>query len=187
MWVQSIEIHSTLKSRGANPVMAQSKKGNAIRDLSSLDVTVMLPLNNAHGKETSTLDDASLTALLDMAFYARGIDRGAIAFLTALDHNASYGSPNFMWFKASRESFVYIDRIIVSSSARGQGIARLLYDDLFTAAKQAGHDRVVCEVNIEPANLVSAAFHAAMGFDGVVKAAIHNATKTVRYLEKTLR
>ena len=75
--------------------MAKSKKGNAIHDLSSLDVTVMLPLNNAHGKETSTLDDASLTALLDMAFYARGIDRGAIAFLTALDHNASYGSPNF--------------------------------------------------------------------------------------------
>ncbi len=167
--------------------MAQSKKGNAIRDLSSLDVTVMLPLNNAHGKETSTLDDASLTALLDMAFYARGIDRGAIALLIALDHNASYGSPNFLWFKASRESFVYIDRIIVSSSARGQGIARLLYDDLFTAAKQAGHDRVVCEVNIEPANLVSAAFHAAMGFDGVGQTAIHNATKTVRYLEKTLR
>jgi predicted GNAT superfamily acetyltransferase len=167
--------------------MAQSKKGNAIHDLSSLDVTVMLPLNNAHGKETSTLDDASLTALLDMAFYARGIDRGALAFLTVLDHNASHGSPNFMWFKASRESFVYIDRIIVPSSARGQGIARLLYDDLFTAAKQAGHGRVVCEVNIEPANLVSAAFHAAMGFDGVGQAAIHNATKTVRYLEKTLR
>jgi hypothetical protein len=29
-----------------------------------------------------------------MAFYARGIDWGAIAFLIALDHNASYGSPN---------------------------------------------------------------------------------------------
>ncbi len=68
MWVQSIEIHSTLKARGANPVMAQSEKGNAIHDLSSLDATDMLPLNNAHGKETSTLDDASLTALLDMAF-----------------------------------------------------------------------------------------------------------------------
>jgi predicted GNAT superfamily acetyltransferase len=54
--------------------MAKSKKGNAIHDLSSLDATVMLPLNNAHAKETSMLDDASLTALLDMAFFARGID-----------------------------------------------------------------------------------------------------------------
>ena len=168
-------------------MMAQSRKGNAIHDLSSLDAAFMLPLNNTHAKETSTLDDASLTALLDMAFYARGIDRGAIAFLIALDHNARYVNPNFLWFKASRESFVYIDRVIVSSSARGQGIARLLYDDLFSAAKQAGHDRMVCEVNIEPPNLVSDTFHAAMGFDGVGQAAIHNGTKTVRYLEKILR
>ena len=167
--------------------MAQSRKVNAIHDLSSLDATVILSLNNAHAKETSALDDASLTALLDMAFYARGIDRGATAFLIALDHNASYTSPNFMWFKASRESFLYIDRIIVSRSARGLGIARFLYDDLFAAAKQAGHDRVVCEVNIEPPNLVSEAFHVALGFDGVGQATIHNGTKTVRYFEKTLR
>ena len=127
----------------------------------------MLPLNNAHAKETSALDDASLTALLDMAFYARGIDRGATAFLIALAHNAPYESPNYLWFKAARESFVYIDRIIVLSSARGRGIARLLYNDLFAAARTAGHDRVVCEVNIDPPNLVSEAFHATMGFQRV--------------------
>jgi predicted GNAT superfamily acetyltransferase len=159
----------------------------AIHDLRLLDTTIILSLNNEHAQETSALDDSGLTALLDMAFYARGVDRGATAFLIALDHNASYGSPNFMWFKASRESFVYIDRIIVSSAARGLGIARLLYDDLFARAKQAGHDQVVCEVNIEPPNLVSEAFHAAMGFDGVGQATIYDGTKTVRYFQKTLR
>jgi predicted GNAT superfamily acetyltransferase len=160
---------------------------HAIHDLRLLDTTIILSLNNEHAQETSALDDSGLTALLDMAFYARGVDRGATAFLIALDHNASYGSPNFMWFKASRESFVYIDRIIVSSAARGLGIARLLYDDLFARAKQAGHDQVVCEVNIEPPNLVSEAFHAAMGFDGVGQATIYDGTKTVRYFQKTLR
>jgi uncharacterized protein len=167
-------------------VVEQNTQVNAIHNLSPLDVTILLPLNNAHAKETSTLDDASFTALLEMAFYARGIDRGATAFLIALDRNASYGSPNFLWFQAARASFVYIDRIIVSSSARGRGIARLLYDDLFAAARNAGHDRVVCEVNIDPPNLVSEAFHAAMGFEPVGEATIHNGTKTVRYLEKTL-
>src|SRR3984957_2630191 len=106
--------------------MAKNRQINTIHNLSPLDVTIMLPLNNAHAKETSALDDASFTALLDMAFYARGVDRGATAFLIALDHNASYGSPNFLWFKAARASFIYIDRIIVSSAARGLGIARLL-------------------------------------------------------------
>ena len=159
---------------------------HAIHDLRLFDTAIILSLNNEHAQETSTLDDSGLTALLEMAFYARGVDRGATAFLIALDHNASYGSPNFVWFKASRESFVYIDRIIVSRAARGLGIARLLYYDLFARAKQAGHDRVVCEVNIEPPNLVSEAFHVAMGFDGVGQATIYDGTKTVRYFQKML-
>jgi uncharacterized protein len=167
--------------------VALDKKANAICYLSSVDATAILSLNNTHAKETSALDDASLKTLLDMAFYARGIDRGATALLIALEYNAAYVSPNFMWFKASRESFVYIDRIIVSISARGQGIARVLYEDLLAAAKRAGHDRVVCEVNIEPPNPVSEAFHVAMGFEEVGQATIHNGTKTVRYFEKILR
>ena len=162
-------------------------KVSEIGDLSSLDAAIMLPLNNAHAEETSALDAASLTALLDLAFYARGIDRGATALLIALDQNAGYNSPNFLWFKACRESFVYIDRIIISRAARGQGLARSLYEDLFAAAKHAGHDRVVCEVNIDPPNRISEAFHAALGFAPVGEAAIHNATKTVRYLERVLR
>jgi uncharacterized protein len=144
-------------------------------------------LNNTNAKETSALDNAGLKSLLDMAFYARGIDRGATALLIALEHNAAYVNPNFMWFQASRESFVYIDRIIVSISARGQGIARVLYEDLIAAAKRGGHDRVVCEVNIEPPNPVSEALHVAMGFEAIGQATIHNGTKTVRYFERMLR
>jgi uncharacterized protein len=167
--------------------VALDERGNAIFDLSSLDPTAVLLLNNTNAKETSALDGGSLKTLLDMAFYARGIDRGATALLIALENNAGYASPNFMWFKESRESFVYIDRIIVSISARGQGMARVLYEDLIAAAKRAGHDRVVCEVNIEPPNPVSEAFHVAMGFEPVGQATIHNGTKTVRYFEKMLR
>jgi uncharacterized protein len=177
-----------LKSRGvkANTIVAENRRANTIHDLSACDANIILPLNNAHAKETSALDNASLAALLDMAFYARGIDQGATAFLIAFDQNASYGSPNFLWFKAARESFIYIDRVIVASAARGLGIARSLYNDLFAMAKRAGHDRVVCEVNIEPPNLASEAFHVAMGFDGVGEGTIHNGTKTVRYFEKIL-
>ena len=167
--------------------MALDESRNAICDLSSLDATSVLLLNNTNAKETSVLDDSRLKTLLDMAFYARGIDRGATAFLLALEDSATYVNPNFMWFQASRQSFVYIDRIIVSISVRGQGIARVLYEDLFAAAKRGGHERVVCEVNIEPPNPVSEVFHVAMGFDAVGQATIHNGMKTVRYFEKILR
>jgi predicted GNAT superfamily acetyltransferase len=159
---------------------------NAIDHRSALDTSAILALSNLHAKETSSLDDTSLKKLLDLAFYARGIRGGATAFLIALDQNAIYDNPNFSWFKQSRESFIYIDRIIVERSARGQGIARILYEDLFAAAKQAGHVRVVCEVNIHPPNPASEAFHMAIGFVGVGHATIHHGAKTVRYFEKAL-
>jgi predicted GNAT superfamily acetyltransferase len=146
----------------------------------------VLALNNEHAKETSLLDEGSLAGLLKMAFYAEGVDRGATAFLIALDQGANYVNPNFNWFLSRYTSFVYIDRIIVASSARGRGLARMLYEDLFTRAKASGHERVVCEVNLEPPNPASDAFHAALNFTEVGQASIHNGTKTVRYFEKLL-
>ncbi|AXC13928.1 acetyltransferase, GNAT family [Acidisarcina polymorpha] len=166
--------------------MALDESGCNIHDLSLLDAAAVLLLNNRNAKETSALDPAGLTRLLNMAFYVRGLDLGATAFLIALDHNAAYVNPNFLWFKASLTSFVYIDRIVVSSLARGSGIGRVLYADLFAAAKRSGHDRVVCEVNVEPPNLASEAFHLAMGFEEIGQATIHDGTKVVRYFKKTL-
>jgi predicted GNAT superfamily acetyltransferase len=100
---QFVETHSRVMAREGAKVVARSKRVHALNELSSLDPTVVLSLNNAHAKETSELAEASLAALLEMAFYARGIDRGTTAFLIALDHNAPYANPNFKWFKATRE------------------------------------------------------------------------------------
>lgn len=155
-------------------------------DLTPTDIPAILSLNNVHVAETSWLDETGMRALLKMAFYARGIDGGATALLLALDQNAPYQNPNIEWFKAARETFVYIDRIIVAESARGQGLARLLYEDLFATARQAGYQRVVCEVNLDPPNPASDAFHEKMGFVEVGQASIHGGTKTVRYFEKIL-
>ena len=88
-----------------------------IDDRDVLYETSILALNNAHASETSLLTETSLAQLLDMAFYARGVDRGRTAFLIALEQGADYWSPNFHWFREARERFVYIDRIIVADSA----------------------------------------------------------------------
>src|SRR5271154_3809826 len=155
-------------------------------DLGFLDASTTLQLNNAHAKETSELDLVRLTTLLDLACYARGIDQGKTAFLIALDHTAPYQNPNFAWFKSAYQSFVYIDRIVVAESARGQGIARLLYEDLFAAAHRAGVPGIVCEVNLEPPNPASDAFHLAMGLKKFEKAVLYDGAKTVNYFAKNL-
>jgi uncharacterized protein len=145
----------------------------------------LLALNNAHAQELSWLEPARLRHLVSQAFLARRIGN-LDAFLLAFDQGADYDSPNFLWFRSRYLRFVYVDRIVVAASARGRGRARRLYQDLFEHAESAGHERVVCEVNISPPNPASDAFHAALGFVEVGSASVHEGSKTVRYLSRAL-
>jgi uncharacterized protein len=161
-------------------------KDDLLRSLSAGDADRILDLNNEHDVETSLLDLPAAERLLAMCFYAKGIGLGARGFLLALDQDAAYDNQNFHWFRARFERFVYIDRIIVAQDARGQGLARLMYEDLFAEAKTAGHVRVVCEVNIDPPNEGSLAFHRSMGFVALADVAVKGGSKRVRYLVKEL-
>lgn len=145
----------------------------------------LLVLNNAHAQELSWLEPERLQHLVKQAFLARRIGN-LDAFMLALDQDAPYDSPNFLWFRARYPRFVYVDRVVVASSARARGYARRLYLDLFEQAVRAGHERVVCEVNSSPPDPESDAFHAALGFVEVGSASIHDGRKTVRYLSREL-
>ena len=145
----------------------------------------VLALNNKHAEELSWLEATELSHLVSQAFYARRI--GVLeAFLLAFDQDADYDSPNFLWFKARYPRFVYVDRIVVASEARGRGHARRLYHDLFDIAARNGHDIIVCEVNSDPPNPTSDAFHAALGFLEIGQATIHGGKKSVRYFVRSL-
>ena len=145
----------------------------------------ILALNNRHAEELSWLEPERLSHLISQAFYARRIG-AAEAFLIAFDQDADYDSPNFLWFKSRYARFVYVDRIAVAETARGRGHARRLYHDLFDMAARNGHDIVVCEVNSDPPNPGSDAFHAALGFHEIGQAAIHGGRKVVRYFARSL-
>lgn len=145
----------------------------------------VLQLNNEHAAELSWLDRDRLAELMDRAFHARRIGE-LEAFVLTFDQNARYDSPNFLWFRGRYPRFVYVDRVVVAAEARGRGHARRLYEDLFDHAMQAGHTLVTCEVNADPPNPASDAFHAALGFGEVGSAAIHGGDKTVRYYARPL-
>ncbi|MGE0499478.1 MAG: GNAT family N-acetyltransferase [Rhizobiaceae bacterium] len=156
-----------------------------ILPIAEVDLDAVLALNNEHAAELSLLDRERLTHLVGEAFVARRV--GALdAFLIAFDQSAAYDSPNFLWFRERYPRFVYVDRIAVSPQARGRGLARRLYDHLFSAARAAGHSVATCEVSAEPPNPGSDAFHAALGFREVGAAAIHGGAKSVRYFERAL-
>src|SRR5580658_4022075 len=158
----------------------------ALLPLTSISQDRILALNNAHAAELSWLDPAGLDALLAQAFSARAAG-DLDGFLIALDQGADDASPKFRWFQARYGRFVYVDRVVVAPSARGGGVARRLYADLFERAQATGHTRIVCEVNLDPPNPSSDAFHAALGFTEVGRADIHGGSKIVRYLAHDLQ
>lgn len=157
-------------------------------DLTPLDeeaLPAILALNNEHARELSWLEMPKLRHLVGQAFLALRAGE-ADAFLLAFDQDADYDSENFLWFRARYPRFAYVDRVAVASHARGRGLARAFYEALFAKARAAGHTMVTCEVNSDPPNPGSDAFHAAMGFREVGTAAIYGGERSVRYFVREL-
>ncbi len=145
----------------------------------------LLALNNQFAQELSLLGDEKARHLVHEAFMASRIGT-ADALILAFDQDAAYQNPNFEWFKERFDRFVYIDRVVVSPAMRGRGAARALYEALFKRAAKVGHARVVCEVNLDPPNPASDAFHFSLGFEQIGLAALPAAAKTVRYFSHAL-
>ena len=149
------------------------------------DDPALLRLNNAHAEELSVLSAERLRDLLGMAFLACRVGE-AEALLIAFDQSAAYDSPNVLWFRERLPRFVYVDRVVVDPMARGRGLAAQLYRALFRRARERGHECVVCEVNADPPNPASDAFHARMGFRVIGSAVLSGSGKTVRYFSRAL-
>ena len=154
------------------------------RIIAAADIDALLALNNAHAAETGLLDRDGLAGMIGGAFCARTVESHQ-ALLITFDQSAAYDSRNFLWFRDRYPLFVYIDRVIVAQPARGAGIARALYTELFALASAAGHHIISCEVNRVPSNPGSDAFHAALGFAEAGRGS-PSLDKEVRYLTKKL-
>lgn len=144
----------------------------------------LLALNNDHAVELSWADDAKLRRLVAIAFFAERAGF-ADALLVAFDQDADYDSSNFLWFRGRYARFVYVDRVVTAREARGRGLASALYARLIEHAIALNHERIVCEVNLDPPNPGSQALHRSLGFVPVGEARLPTG-KTVVYLELRL-
>lgn len=149
------------------------------------DLDTLLTLSNAHEAEIGTFTKAAFAELAALAFHVRMTSEGD-AFLIALEERAPENAPNWRWFAARFRRFVYIDRVVVAESSRKRGLGKLLYNDVIAAARRAGHTRLCCEVNLDPPNPGSDAFHAKMGFEELGRAYLPDRGKAVRYLMRDL-
>lgn len=135
-----------------------------IRPVVEGDLDAVLALNLESVWALSPLSAEQLPGRLEHVTYALvcEIDDEVAAFAFAYQPGASYDSVNYRWHAQRFDDFLYLDRIAVGHRFRRRGIASLLYDDLEEHARS--HGRMVCEVNADPPNVESLAFHSARGY-----------------------
>ena len=140
--------------------------GNArIRDIVPADYEVIVAINNATVPAMNEQNVESLRWLVEHATYARVVEDpdGVAAFLLGLERGTGYRSPNYHWFSERYDRFLYVDRIAVASRARRLKYGSALYDDMASFAR-GRWPCILAEINLEPPNPETAAFHNRHGF-----------------------
>ena len=160
----------------------------AIRDARDHDRAAVLALNDEWEHVTSPLSHADLARLAEQAALFRVAEvRGEVtAFLLAFGPGVEYGSVNYRWFSERYRRFLYIDRVAVGSASQRAGLGEALYADAIAHAREHAVPFVVCEVDIEPVNAASVAFHDKLGFVEVGTQAVAGGAKVVSMRELPL-
>ena len=140
-----------------------------IRDAEPGDYEALVVLNNAAVPAVNALsvdDFADFAAEADL-FRVLGPLGAPEALLIALQPGRPYDSLNYRWFERTYDSFLYVDRVVVSETQRGRGLGALLYEDFAEAGRRLSVPRLTCEVNLDPPNPGSIRFHERLGFRAV--------------------
>lgn len=130
------------------------------------DIDAMVALNAPVQAVTAPMDAVRCGELLALApasliAEAQGAPLG---FVLVMHWDAAHANDNFDWFAARLRRFAYVDRIVVAAQARGTGLGAALYARAAEQARAAGCLTLAAEIDCDPPNPGSLAFHAAQGF-----------------------
>ena len=158
-----------------------------LRPLQPADHAAVLELNARNVELLAPMDEQRLLQLLNWTDRADVIESGATpgevaGFVFTFAAGTAYDSANYRWFSENFDDFYYLDRIVLADTHRRLGLGRQVYDELEQVA--ARHGRMVLEVNLEPANEPSLAFHRARGYVDVAE--LGEPGHTVVLMEKIL-
>jgi predicted GNAT superfamily acetyltransferase len=162
-----------------------SKPSPVLRPIDSADYTLVLALNEVNVDLLAPLDSDRLSSLVAIADRADVVDVGGefAGFVITFGPGTTYDSANYRWFtQRLGDSFYYLDRIVLDDAFRRQGLGGFVYDEMERAASSYG--RLALEVNLDPPNAASLAFHAARGYQEVGQ--ITNGAKTVALMTKEI-
>ena len=137
-----------------------------MRPAQDQDFERILAINQAGRPGVSPLALAELAAIRADAplFEVAEIGPELAGYVIAYVDRNVYDGEEFNWFKRHFTHFLYIDQIAVAQSARRAGVGAQMYQLLKQRARKQALTSLTCEVNLEPPNPVSLAFHTRQRF-----------------------
>ncbi len=159
-----------------------------IRPITPHDIEAVLAINNDAVPAVNSLTTNELTDIINFSEKAWVVDEGdkIVGVLIVLGPGESYGSANYTWLANQFRNFCYVDRIIIADSGKRKGYGKALYLALEEHAASTGTEVLLCEVNVEPENPQSMAFHASLGWVPFQDRE-HSPNKVVRYFKKLIK
>jgi uncharacterized protein len=137
-----------------------------IRDAHPDEFAEILRINAESSPGVTRLAMADIASLIPVATlcWVAVAERNVAGYLIAFVASARYEGEEFTWFRNRIQDFVYVDQLALARSYRRRGIGNTLYSTLERWAAEHSCRSLSCEVNIDPPNPASMAFHASYGF-----------------------
>lgn len=137
-----------------------------LRELTPSDLPAITELNNASVPAVPAMTEDALGVVLAASTFgfAAADEDDVIGFIIGFATGTDYASPNYRYFERRGTDHLYVDRIVVAESARGMRVGQALYERVVELAVAGSRAEVTCEVNLDPPNPGSLAFHGRMGF-----------------------
>lgn len=156
-----------------------------IRTVNKADLSTVLKLNEKAIPAVNKINERDLEWFLEKAevFIVGEVNMEIVGFMIVLSPGLDYESLNYKYFIGNYKSFSYVDRIVIDSDYqhKGHGSTFYKYLELQTSAPV-----ICCEINIEPLNEQSIAFHAHNNFKEVARQVTEDGNKMVSLQIKKL-
>lgn len=159
-----------------------------VRDVTKGDEDFILALNAASTPGVAEMSAEEYREIVSQAHRVLVAEAGGApaGFIVLIRPGSTYPSDNYGWFEEQFDNHLYIDRVAVSKAAWGQGVGRALYEESLRIAAALDEKRLTAEVNEDPPNPESMAFHAKLGFRHLLSRTSPRLGKVVAMLERPL-
>jgi predicted GNAT superfamily acetyltransferase len=158
-----------------------------LRDAVAADHEAIVAINRDGQPGVNAFESGEIEACIARATHFRVAEsEGAVAgYLLAFGAGFTSIGDEYAWFSARHPAFLYVDQVAVARALWRGGVGAALYADLERAARARGVGVLTCEVNLDPPNPRSLAFHQARGFGEVSRLRVSDG-RYVALLERAL-